>query len=578
MSQSNPSAHPASTIQAPPRGVWNTLRKLGPGLIIAGSIVGSGELIATTKTGAQAGMALLWLIVVGCVIKVFVQIELGRYTLSENQTTLAALNRVPGPRLGMNWVLWMWLAMMVGATAQLGGIVGGVGQALAIAWPLQGDYRQAVQLPSARELKQFLEWERQLALQPDPPPPGSDAYRRWRRMQRGYQFLAHKLGNPAVKQQARQALEITRELEDVTREMVALAKRLPQPKQELERLIRRGVRLSSQLHQLLEPATWDDKYWAALVALVTVVLLFGGRYRVVQHTATVLVVLFTFLTIGNVVALQSHPEFRLTWADFLRGFGLPEGSSQMEALATALATFGIIGVGATELIAYPYWCLEKGYARFTGPKSDDPQWAERARGWMRVMHYDAFLSMLIYTVATLAFFLMGVAVLHRQGLDPEGMRMVSTLLEQYVPVFGEYAKWLFLAGAIAVLYSTFLVATAGSARVYADWLHIMGWISTGGRQLHRGWVSAFCVLLPVLAVGIYATLGQPARLVLLGGFMQALMLPVLGVAALYFRYRWIDPRLRPGRGWDVLLWLSVLGLAVAGLWGAWSKVQPYLGG
>ena len=39
-------------------------------------------------------------------------------------------------------------------------------------------------------------------------------------------------------------------------------------------------------------------------------------------------------------------------------FGFPEGN---KPLITALATFGIIGVGASELLAYPYWCLEKGY-------------------------------------------------------------------------------------------------------------------------------------------------------------------------------------------------------------------------
>ena len=65
-----------SDIQEPPTSFGGIFRKLGPGLIIAASIVGSGELIATTKTGAQAGISLLWLIVVGCVIKVFVQIEL----------------------------------------------------------------------------------------------------------------------------------------------------------------------------------------------------------------------------------------------------------------------------------------------------------------------------------------------------------------------------------------------------------------------------------------------------------------------------------------------------------------------
>ena len=95
-----PSLDPRTSheIQDPPRRFVETLRRLGPGLIIAGSIVGSGELIATTKTGAQAGIALLWLIVVGCVIKVFVQIELGRYAITHGQTTLAALNTLPGPR------------------------------------------------------------------------------------------------------------------------------------------------------------------------------------------------------------------------------------------------------------------------------------------------------------------------------------------------------------------------------------------------------------------------------------------------------------------------------------------------
>ena len=42
-------------------------------------------------------------------------------------------------------------------------------------------------------------------------------------------------------------------------------------------------------------------------------------------------------------------------------------------LVTAVATFGITGVGASELVMYPYWCIEKGYARFTGRlENSDP--------------------------------------------------------------------------------------------------------------------------------------------------------------------------------------------------------------
>ncbi|MDA0282862.1 MAG: Nramp family divalent metal transporter, partial [Planctomycetota bacterium] len=127
---------PNSEIQEPPTSFGGILRKLGPGLIIAASIVGSGELIATTKTGAQAGISLLWLIVVGCVIKVFVQIELGRVAISQGETTLTSLNRIPGPRLVVSWIIWYWLIMMIVGFGQLGGIIGGVGQAMALARPL----------------------------------------------------------------------------------------------------------------------------------------------------------------------------------------------------------------------------------------------------------------------------------------------------------------------------------------------------------------------------------------------------------------------------------------------------------
>ena len=61
---------PADGIKDPPQTIGGIIRHLGPGLIIAGSIVGSGELIATTIVGAEAGFWLLWIIIIGCVIKV----------------------------------------------------------------------------------------------------------------------------------------------------------------------------------------------------------------------------------------------------------------------------------------------------------------------------------------------------------------------------------------------------------------------------------------------------------------------------------------------------------------------------
>ena len=95
-----------------------------------------GDLIATTAVGAEAGFVLLWLILIGCLIKVFVQIEFGRFTITSGRTTLDGHNMVPGPRLRVNWLCWFWLVFTFVALIQLGGIIGGVGQAMAIQQPL----------------------------------------------------------------------------------------------------------------------------------------------------------------------------------------------------------------------------------------------------------------------------------------------------------------------------------------------------------------------------------------------------------------------------------------------------------
>ena len=96
----DPYAMPSDAIQEPPPTLWQALRKIGPGIVLAGSIIGSGELLLTTSLGADYGFLFLWLILYSCVIKVFIQIELGRYAISSGKPTLGAINELPGPRFG----------------------------------------------------------------------------------------------------------------------------------------------------------------------------------------------------------------------------------------------------------------------------------------------------------------------------------------------------------------------------------------------------------------------------------------------------------------------------------------------
>lgn len=525
-------------ISPPPTSLARILRQIGPGLIIAANIVGSGELIMTTKTGAEAGISLLWLIIVGCLVKVFVQLELGRFTISHGETTLTALNHVPGPRLfGVNWVVAMWGVMMLATIGQLGGIVGGVGQSMAITFPISGDYRDAVQTPARRDIQAFAEWKRQ--------------------------------GTPAELSPAEQT-RLERRMAWIERDLQALGLK---GEHILALALADKPLVDEQGLPLVDPPTSDDRAWVIVMGVLTAGLLFFGRYNIIEKASVVLVVSFTLITMGNVFALQSTEDYALTSEQILKGlsFGLPDSSG---ALLTALASFGIIGVGATELISYPYWCLEKGYARSTGPRDSGTAWLDRARGWFRVMQVDAFASLMVYTTATAAFYFMGASVLHRDGRNPEDMRMVSTLAESYVPVFGEYAKWLFLSGAFAVLYSTYLVANAGNARMIADFAGVIRLSSpdADSRQRRR-LVRLLSTALPLLCVIAYLLFqSTPVLLIITAGLTQAIMLPVLGLSSMFFRYRVTDPRLRPGLLWDAALSISCLALLIAGTWGAWQAV------
>jgi Mn2+/Fe2+ NRAMP family transporter len=514
---SDPDPSPRELL-APPEKTWDVIRQLGPGLIIAASIVGSGELIATTLTGARSGLSLLWLILLGCLVKVFAQIEIGRFTISTGIPPLSAMSLIPGPRIPRrgNWLVWYWFFMWFCSIGQLGGIVGGVGQVLSLVQPLT---QQGVDYQRIGTMEAKLKLDRVVARSKD----------------------AQSSSIAAPDNQGDSELESAKQeyMQRYGSPNAPLGKSLPRP--------------------------IDDRLWAIPIAVITSVMLIYGSYGLIQSAATAMVAIFTFITMAVVAAMQWKPEWSIPASEWMRGlsFGLPEGE-RAKSISMALATVGIIGVGAAELIQYPYWCLEKGYARFTGPNDGTEDWNRRARGWLRVMKVDIWVSMVIYTAATLGFFVLGAGILHRSGIVPESSNLIQTLSVMYKPFLGSWAPPIYLIGAFVVLYSTFFVANASHARTFTDGLSVLHVIGPDAATQTRS-VHILSGLFPMLCLLVYWILPEPAWLVLLSGSAQAVMLPMLGFAALYFRYAMSAPQLRSGRWFDVGLWVSVLLLFAIGI-------------
>jgi manganese transport protein len=431
----DPYALDPKDVLEPPTRMRDILKKIGPGIVLSASIVGSGELIATTTLGAEVGYVVMWLIIFSCLIKALVQSFLGRYTIAKGETGLEAFNRIPGKVGRVNWVVWAWALMVLITLFQISAMFIGVSQVMTI------------------------------------------------------------FTDVAV------------------------------------------------------------KWWVLAFFVLTLVLLLGGAYHRIERLAMLKVGIFTLITLLAAVVLTRMPEY-FAWSDIAQGFTF---SLPTAGLATALAVFGITGVGATELYMYTYWCVEKGYARYTGPHDETEAWRRRARGWVRVMNVDVICSMIIYTVATVAFFLLGAGILHSMGEVPRGSNMIVSLSNIYTQTLGEWAKWLFYVGAIIVLYGTIFAATAGHSRMFADFMRLQGVFARDDIQARNRWRDIFIVVLTVIPVIFFFVFGEePVDMVKWGGYAQAWTLPIISFGTVYLVTRHLPKSMQASLVGTVLLWLGAI--------------------
>jgi hypothetical protein len=70
--------------------------------------------------------------------------------------------------------------------------------------------------------------------------------------------------------------------------------------------------------------------------------------------------------------------------------------------------------------------------------------------------------------------------------------------------------------------------------------------------------------------------GKPVTLVTIGAVAQALMLPFLSFAALYFLYKQTHEQLRPSAAWIFFLWVSGVLMTSVGLYQVIGELQKIL--
>lgn len=303
--------------------------------------------------------------------------------------------------------------------------------------------------------------------------------------------------------------------------------------------------------------------WTILTALVVISVMLFGYYGVVEKISLVFMGLFTLFTLLALFMVQKT-GFAVSWSDVGEGlsFKLPKGT-----VGYALAAFGLTGVGGDEILSYNYWCIEKGYARFTGPRDDTPEWRARAGGWIRVMYLDAFFSMIVYTVVTAAFFLLGASILYQRGEVPEGYRMIETISRIYTDSVGPAAKNIFLTGSFVVLFSTLFAALAIRTRVFSDLFGVLKWIDFSNMRVRLRTIRILAIVFPVLWTIAFLVIKLPVLMVTIGGIATFVMLLIVVIAGIHFRFGTGEKVLSPGGFYKFALVVCCLAIAMVGVYG-----------
>ena len=280
------------------------------------------------------------------------------------------------------------------------------------------------------------------------------------------------------------------------------------------------------------------------LAVSIAILLGSGSYFRLEKVMLALVIVFMCLTLASVTLMQTT-EYALRFDQLASGF---QFDFPLGVAVLALAAYGYTGVNATEISAYTYWCVEKGYPARIGPYDGSEAWYRRAHGWLRVLRTDVWLTLILLTLATIPFYILGAGVLHPQGQTPSGSATIQALSNMFTQTLGEWSLFLFAIGAFAILFSSSIAGVAAGGRYIPDYLMELGYLPRERVDVRRKIIKWYGILIPFVGLSLYAGFQRPVLMVTIAGSFAAIMLPIQSGVTLYMQRTRLPEAVQP-RPW-----------------------------
>ncbi|MBG6184161.1 Mn2+/Fe2+ NRAMP family transporter [Arthrobacter sp. CAN_A214] len=279
--------------------------------------------------------------------------------------------------------------------------------------------------------------------------------------------------------------------------------------------------------------------WAILSALAGFILVWFGRYAVLEKAMTIFVALMFLTVVGSAVVILAN----LGNVTYSLAPSVPEGSF--------LRILGVIGgVGGTiTLTCYSYWIHAKGWI---------------GKQWIPMMRFDITSAYVITSIFAVSVMIIGAELLFGSGMTIEGNEGLVGLADSYGDRFGSTARWALLIGIWAAIFTSILGPWHGVSFLFADFVRIIRDAKRKEVSSHESITEqdpyfriylAWMTFPPMLLLLI----DRPLAIVLAYGIMGAIFMPLLSIGLLYLlNSKRVDPEYRSGKINNTLLVLIVL--------------------
>lgn len=311
--------------------------------------------------------------------------------------------------------------------------------------------------------------------------------------------------------------------------------------------------------------------WSVVILLVTVGILWLGKYAAVEAVVKLLIIVFA-LSCFIAFVLQAPPP----------GEYLSRLLPTLPPIGAALLFGAMWGYFPTTLEVAPMqsnWAVDKksGMVKVHDLRRQGYE-VELAPNYLRnyfiLFKRDMNISYIISGITGAIFLIVGAAVLHPIGLVPASREMGLTIARIYTDTFGAWIFPVIISGGVAALFSTVFTYYDGQARLIEESaVRLRASLDTPERRklIYRG----FQVFLTAAGIGIVYGLPNPIFVVQIASFVALLFSPVLfwlSIQSVKRNFKTPEElEFMPSKLMFARAWVGTIGLALISAYVIWIE-------